>query len=165
MAKPFCASCIREGPDLRPRQLDDGGPIFLFCERCDSEVPGRGHASSPEGTRWTGSRYFPIDEVERQMSIMILRMLRRSDWIRSNEISDALGIPSSIEDAGEQNRYSVALSRLSREGYVETQTVRARPMRRSQSRRHTGVHEWKVYRITPLGIAKLEWSLGATLAA
>lgn len=165
MAKPFCASCIKEGPGLRPRQLDDGGPIFLFCSRCDSEIPGRGHGSSPSGTRWTGSVYFPLDEIERQMPIMILRTLRRFDWLRSDELSDALNIPSSIEDRHSQNRYSVALSRMCREGYVEAKVVRARPTKRSQSRRHTGFHEWKEYRITPIGIAKLEWSLGATMAA
>lgn len=163
--KPFCASCIGEGPGLRPRQLEDGGPIFFFCARCDSEVPSRGHGSSPAGTKWTGSRYYPLDEIERQMPIMILRMLRRSDWMRSNELSDALGIPSTIEDPGGQNRYSVALSRLCKQGQVDVKIVRARPMRKSQSRRHSGIHEWNEYRISPLGMARLEWSLGATMAA
>lgn len=163
--KPFCASCIGEGPDLRPRQLDDGGPIFLFCARCDSEVPGRGHGSSPAGTRWTGSAYFPLDEIERQMPIMILRTLRRFDWMRSEELSDALEVPSSAKDPNGRNKFGVALSRMRREGYVESKVVRARVIRNGYSRRHTGFHEWNEYRITQLGIAKLEWSLGATMAA
>lgn len=168
MANQFCASCISEGPGLRPCQLDEGGPIFLYCERCDSEVPGRPYGpspASPAGAKWIGSCYFPLDEIKRQMPIMILRALRRSDWMRSNELSEALGVPSSIEDPGEQNRYSVTLSRLCRQGQVDTKVVRARPVRKSQSRRHTGLHEWKEYRISPLGIARLEWSLGATMAA
>lgn len=136
----------------------------MFCEQCDSEIPGRAHSSSPPGTAWAGASYFPLDEVLRQMPIMILRVLRRSDWMRSNELADALGVPSSVEDRGEQNKYSVTLSRLYREGYVEAKTVRARPTKRSQSKRNNGLHEWKEYRITARGIARLEWSLGATMA-
>jgi len=164
--RPFCASCINEGPGLRPRQLDEGGPLFLLCARCDSEVPGRGWAPTPvAGAKWTGSRYFPLDEIQRDMPIMILKAIRRFDWLRSDELSDSLDIPSTIEDYKERNRFGVALSRMCREGYIESKVVRAKVIRNGYSRRHTGYHEWREYRITALGVAKLEWCLGATLAA
>lgn len=165
-AAPFCASCTREGPGLRPRRLDDDGPLFLFCERCDSEVPGRKRVRGPGGTKWIGSRYYPLDELERALPIMILKALRRSDWVSASELAEMLTIPSISAGRQHRNKFSVQLSRMAREGYVESKDVRARALPgKSYSKHHPGYHGWKEYRITPLGIAKLEWSLGATLAA
>lgn len=163
-AGSFCALCCEDGPGLHPGRLEDGGPIFLFCERCDSEVTGPPVPASPPGLRWTGGRYFPLDQIEQNMSVRILRALRRFDYIPSSELSDALQIPSSIESRVEQNTYSVALSRLCREGYVEVKVVTCRPVKRSQSKRHTGLHQWNEYRITQLGRARLEWMLASTMA-
>lgn len=164
MARPFCASCTEEGPGLHPIQLEDGGPIFLFCERCDSEVTGPPVEGPPPGIRWTGGTYYPTDQIETHLTVRILRMLRRFGWVSSSDISDFLGIPSTIEDPTEQNNYSVTLSRLCREGYIEAKMVICRPVRKGYSRRHTGFHQWKEYRISPLGIARLNWMLQSTMA-
>jgi hypothetical protein len=165
IAGMFCANCIRPGPDLRPREQD--GVMFLFCARCDSEVEDRGHDFAPGKRRWTGSRYFPLDHIECELPIRILRTLRRFESASSMELSDVLQIASDSNDPVGRNNYSVTLSRLCRDGYVRAKKTRARAMKRSQSKskRSDGFHQWKEYSITRLGIARLEHSLGSTMAS
>jgi hypothetical protein len=164
MTRPFCASCCSDGPGLHLVRLDDGGPDYLFCERCDSGIATTDPGRMPAGVNWPGARYFPLDELERSVQFRILRALRRFDWIRSDELFDTLSIPGTTESRLERGRYSAALSRYVRERYVEVKTVTARAIRKGYSRRHAGLHQWKEYRITPLGIARLEWMLQGTMA-
>lgn len=141
--KPWCAICLSYGPDLRPRQLSQGGPLFILCRDCDeSETPTiRNRPARYRHRAETRHRvYRPIDENERDMSFRILRCVQRFDWVSSIEICDALGIPGAALHRQLHNNYSVSLSRLYRKGFLR--------------RRH--VLEWHEYQITSKGLARIE---------
>lgn len=152
--RAWCAICLSYGPGLRPRQLVEGGPIFILCGECDEAdaatirrypprftAPRRGQAGG-----WQRRTYHPLDESERDLAFRILRAIQRFDWINSMELSDLLAIPSVTVDRRARNAYSVALSRLARNRFLSRRLL----------------DEWIEYRITPLGRARIEnWTRAA----
>lgn len=145
--KAFCAICLNRGPALRPRQLEPRGSVFILCERCDCSEPQtvvsqppRFHVAPRRGGGWQRAKYQPLDVTEQDTAFRILRCVARHDWISSMEICDQLGIAGTSGDRRPHNNYSVRLSKLRRDGFLE--------------RRH--VLELPEYRITDLGRARLE---------
>lgn len=149
----FCAICIDGVTGLRPRQLTDGGPIYIICEECDERDPAppfhdRGDRPVLTGrnckrdSRW----YRPLDEVKSDMAYRILETVRRAEWSSAMEIADLMGVPGTIDDPVERNRYSASLSRLRKMGYLE----------RRKARSTRAGNSWDEYRITERGIARLE---------
>lgn len=146
----WCAICVNDGPSLRPCQLTADGPVFLLCRSCDEadaitirSRPARHVVARRVLKRKSQARYLPLDESEGAMTYRILRAIRRFDWINSVDLSELLEIPSSTTDLHARNTYSVALSRLARNGSL-------------QRRYKPPLTE---YRITARGLARIEHTL------
>lgn len=146
MSRPFCAICVRCVLPLRLRQLEEGGPIFQICRRCDEQnavtIQQRRPLQhrAPTG-RGAGNRlYVPFDELHNDMTFRILRVVQRFDWINSIDIADILGIPGVTVDRCARNAYAVTLRRLTMWNYLR--------------RRH--LLEWHEYQITRTGRGWIE---------
>ena len=120
--------------------------MFILCERCDSSEPET-VASRPatfavksrRGGGWQRTTYIPLDVTKSDLAFRILRCVQRHDWISSLDIREQLGI-AGVSDRLELNNYSVRLSRLRRDGFLERRDVL----------------EFPEYRITNLGRARIE---------
>lgn len=151
--RSFCSICTNYGPELRPRQLTDAGPIFIICRRCDEtdaetirQRPAQYAIRRRTTVRWQRHCYQPIDESERDLGFRILRAVQRFDWVSSIELIEVLAIPSVTIHRQLHNNYSVQLSRLNRKKFLR--------------RRH--ILEWMEYQITALGLARIEsWERAA----
>lgn len=109
-----CAICITGTVGLRPRQIDEGGPVFIICEVCD-ERPASGPPKTeiPVGRR---RRFAP--EV-----LAILVTVEKFDWISCYDIADVLNVPSFLENPKSRNTFSARLCRLHRKGYLERRQI------------------------------------------
>lgn len=149
-----CAICVTGTASLRPRQLDDGGPVFIICARCDehdvsASFPASKRRRRRRGGGWQRFTYWPIDDMVEDNLMRILRAARHFDWISSFDLSAVLEIPSQLVDRRAQNAYSVAIGRLYRGGFL---------------RRRRGA-EWYEYQVTDLGLARIENARRAALAS
>ncbi len=121
----FCAICVDDGTELRGAQLEEGGPVFTICQRCDQL------GATPSGPT-TRRNYMPIDETLGRMRVRVLRALRHFDWTSTDELVWAIG----IEEQAERASYRRTLADSVRRGLVECD-------RRERQ-------AWR-YRITPAG--------------
>jgi hypothetical protein len=145
----FCAICIEGVIDLRPAQLEKGGPIFTVCKHCDEDGYHPVH-SVPEKTGIGNRRgYQPIDETLESIAVLILRRIRHFDWVDPAKLAEAVGIPSKDVDARARNRFDVEMSRLTRQGRIE----------------RVGEPMSFVYRITSAGRDEYEYRLQRNVAA
>lgn len=126
-AGAFCAICVDGVIDLRGVQLEEGGPVYTVCQRCDE----RGAPPAGVGTRRT---YVPLDETLGSMRVRVLRALRHFGWTSTDELVSAIGIEAQAERAS----YRRALADAVRRGLIECD-------QRERS-------AWR-YRITPAGRA------------
>lgn len=90
--------------------------------------------------RWQRVNYWPLDEIERDLSFRILRTVNRFDWVTSGDVADLMGVPMSIVDPVAHNTFSVRISYLTKHGFMR--------------RRH--IMEFPEYQITDLGRARIE---------
>lgn len=106
----FCAICIDGTDRLRPRQMDEGGPVFVVCAGCDSEPPEPAILAKPPGRKY----------AMHESALDILRAVHRLEWASSIDIREALGIPGAVDDRKRLDKFSQMLSRLSRGGYLRS---------------------------------------------
>lgn len=146
----FCAICIDGVIDLRPAQLEQGGPIFTVCKGCDEDGHHTPISSVPEKTGMGYRRcYQPIDEALDALAVRILRRIRHFSWVDPVTLADAVGIPSKDADPKARNRFDVEMSRLTRQGRLE----------------RVGEPMSFVYRITSAGRDEYEYRIGRSMAA
>ena len=143
LSRSWCSNCLAYGPGIRPRHLD--GRLVLFCERCDE----RDAASNPNGPddrrgkprveRCLRSKYWPLDESERDLSFRILRTLARFDWLTTTEMRELMGI-AGLENKTENNTFAKRVSVLARDGFL----------------RRRDTMEMPEYQITNLGRSRID---------
>lgn len=134
----FCAICVDGVIDLRGVQLEEEGPVYTVCRRCDQ----RG-AVRPGAT--THRAYVPIDETLDRMRVRVLRTLRHFGWTSTDELVAAMG----IDEQAEREGYRRSLAYSVRRGLVEC-----------DRREHDA---WR-YRITPAGRASYAAALQRSAA-
>jgi hypothetical protein len=128
MNAPLRASCaICAGTyGLHRDQLEPGGPVFTVCANCDgTEEAGEWatkpskHKFRPRGLTGRGpaTAYKPIDEIDRDLKVRILRGVRHFDWITSADLGVAIGIE--LTKRGRNDAYNMAVCWLNREGFLE----------------------------------------------
>lgn len=160
MNAPLRASCAICGGTygLHRDQLESGGPVYTVCANCDGTeeagqwacAPAR-HKVAPRGASGRGpsTSYKPIDEIERDLKVRVLRGIRHFDWIASADLGVAIGIVL-VKD-GRNDAYNMAVCWLNREGYLERVkrlvfeyriTDKGRAHLESESRRPLGMDRW-----------------------
>ena len=150
----FCAICIDGTAELRAVQLEPGGPVHTVCKRCDEREAAAWASGAPRrslGRRGTSGRqprqrYRPLDETSADIVFRILQRIRHFDWATAPQLADAIGL---TDWERRHKRFEVALSRSARAGLLERA---GRPLRYE-------------YRITELGLARLEHELRRGVAA
>jgi hypothetical protein len=106
----FCSICIVGSGRLDLRRLEPGGPLYLVCERCDSET------EEPRPTQKPPGRRVPLLES----ALDILRTVHHLEWASSIDIRSVLGIPGAVEDRRRLDKFSQMLSRLARAGFLRS---------------------------------------------
>lgn len=132
MNAPLRSSCAICGGTygLHRDQLEPGGPVFTVCANCDGGDEAGGlankpaqHATSSGGVNSYGAShrvprsYKPLDEINRDLKIRVLRGIRHFDWITSADLGVAIGIE--LTKDGRNDAYNMAVCWLNREGYLE----------------------------------------------
>lgn len=109
-----CAICITGTVGLRPRQIDEGGPVFIICEVCD-ERP----ANAPKKTE------IPPGRVRRFKPnvLAILVAVEKFEWISCYDLADVLSIPAHLENPKARNTFSARVCRLCKKGYLESRQI------------------------------------------
>jgi hypothetical protein len=86
------------------------------CARCQRAVPSPGFATCADcRSRDKNIRYTPLDEVLSTTPVRAMRALRHIGWISQLDLRDLLG----YSEASDRNALSVAMTRLTKLGYVE----------------------------------------------
>lgn len=124
----FCSQCITGTIGLHRAQLEQGGPVYTLCARCDDDSEPKPVKSNDRDPAW-GRRgcgehgrsvgYISMDDLLANVRFRILRAIRHFDWVTPERIADAIEVPAKNVDLLRRSCFDTAMSRLFREGHLE----------------------------------------------
>lgn len=145
VAKRLCTCCGKAAP-TDDRAWCDGclqrNKVYAVLGAGITRLPARRAPSRTE------PRYVPLDEIERNNRVRLLRALWWLGWVDTRELFDAAGVDSDPRSV-DRNGAQVALGRLVKYGLVEKREGRA-------VKALVGLtSSWADYRITAAGRAEV----------
>lgn len=96
------------------------------CSRCKTQKRGTDGALCGDCRGEPRIRYWPIDEVLREMAVRVLLMLKHHDWVSQPHIAEHIA-PGTKQDASAMYQ---AMTRLTKRGHVDRQLWMHRHLRK-----------------------------------